>query len=180
MLTFETTHAGQSGPITDLFTRTFTASEGAEEGAVIGAFVAEILASTDPADLFVATAWEDGALVGAAVFSRVTYAEDARHVFILSPMAVAPGQQGQGTGQALLRFALETLRDQGVDVALTYGDIRFYAKVGYALISEDTAKAPLPLSYPEGWLGQSLTGGELTPLRGAPRCVAALNDPALW
>ncbi|QMU56914.1 MAG: hypothetical protein GKR98_01030 [Boseongicola sp.] len=38
-----------------------------------------------------------------------------------------------------------------------YGVINFYAKIGFPRITEGIAQAPLPLSYPKGWLGQSLT-----------------------
>jgi putative transposase len=73
-----------------------------------------------------------------------------------------------------------SLKANGVDVAITYGDINFYAKVGFAPISEEVAKSPLPLQYPEGWLGQALTAPSLEPLKGQSHCVDALNDPAYW
>ena len=110
----------------------------------------------------------------------MTYAEEKRTVFILSPMAVASALQGKGIGQKLLAFGLNHLRQNGVEVALTYGDINFYSRVGFQQITEAIARPPLPLHYPEGWLGQSLTGGALAPLRGPSSCVDALNDPALW
>jgi predicted N-acetyltransferase YhbS len=88
--------------------------------------------------------------------------------------------QGKGVGQALLSFALDHLRQAGVAVVLTYGDINFYGRVGFAQVSEAVAAPPLSLTYPEGWLAQSLTDGPLVPLTGASRCVEALNDPALW
>jgi predicted N-acetyltransferase YhbS len=115
-----------------------------------------------------------------AIFTRLSFAEDARRAFILSPMAVATAQQGKGLGQKLLHHAFQKLRDAGVDVAVTYGDINFYGRVGYRQIDETVAKAPLPLSYPEGWLARSLTEAELTPLTGTSTCAPALNDPALW
>jgi len=166
--------------ITDLFRATFTASEGAGEGAVIGAFVDRMFATTDAADLFVFSALGAEGLAGTAIFSRMWYPQDTRAVFILSPMAVAPHEQGAGTGQKLLAFGLTRLRQSGVDVALTYGDINFYSKVGFTQIAALDAQPPLPLSYPEGWLGQSLTGQALDPLKGPSSCVEALNQPALW
>lgn len=166
--------------LVDLFKETFSASEGAEEGVLIGAFVDRMLAKTDAADIFVFSALRADELVGAAIFTRMRYPQDERSVFILSPMAVATAQQGTGIGQMLLTFGLTTLRQNGVDVALTYGDINFYSKVGFGHISDSDAKPPLPLTYPEGWLGQSLTSGPFDPLLGSSACVDALNDPALW
>ncbi|MCC1482586.1 GNAT family N-acetyltransferase [Roseibaca sp. Y0-43] len=175
-----TTDMAQPQAIIDLFRATFTASEGAEEGAVIGDFVTALLSTTPAEDIFVFSALEEGTVHACAIFTRLRFAEDARRAFILSPMAVATAQQGRGLGQKLLRHAFEQLRGAGVDVALTYGDINFYGRVGYQQIDEAMAQAPLPLSYPEGWLAQSLTDAELTPLQGAATCVPALNDPALW
>jgi len=177
---FSSQSEGLEEQIVDLFVATFTASEGAEEGALIGNLVSGLLKDTPHRDIHVFTVSDHGDIVGGAVFSRLIYADDRRSVFILSPMAVATIRQGQGIGKALLRHALAVLRDNGVDVAVTYGDPAFYGKVGFLPISQDTAAAPLPLSFPEGWIGQSLTGEPLRALKGRCTCVAALDDPAFW
>ncbi|MBS0125260.1 GNAT family N-acetyltransferase [Thetidibacter halocola] len=166
--------------IADLVTASFTASEGAGEGALVGGLVRSQMASTPPQDLHIFLAEEDGALLGVAVFTRLRYAADPRRVFLLSPLAVATDRQGEGIGQALLQHALGVLHKNGVHVAMTYGNPAFYGKVGFVPLSESTAAAPLPLSHPEGWIGQSLTGAALTPLRGPCTCVPALNDPRFW
>lgn len=173
-------HDGRERQIVDLFTETFTASEGASEGTLIGALVRSLLRDTPEDDLLVCTAVEAGVTVGAVIFSRLRYDRDDRSVFILSPLAVAPERQRQSIGQRLVRHGLEALRAAGVDVVVTYGDPAYYGRVGFAPITEAFAKAPLPLSRPEGWLGQALTEGDPAPLEGASTCVAALNDPALW
>jgi predicted N-acetyltransferase YhbS len=179
-MNFTTQYVDRQQEVIDLFATTFTASEGAAEGTLIGSMVTTMLSKTAEEDLFAFLAVSDTGVQAAALFTRMTYADDARSVFILSPMAVSPDQQGKGVGQSLLRFALSHLRGNGVDVALTYGDINFYSRVGFAQIYEDTARAPLPLSYPHGWLGQSLRVGPLEPLKGAASCVSALRDPSLW
>jgi len=171
---------GREQQIIDLFTATFTASEGPAEGALIGDLVRNLLGGTAAADLFVVTADEAGAIVGGVVFSRLTYDHDERTVFILAPAAVATDRQGEGIGQRLIAHGLTVLRGAGVDIALTYGDPNYYAKVGFAPITEAFAPAPFALNRPEGWLGQSLTQRPMTPLKGPSRCVEALNDPALW
>jgi predicted N-acetyltransferase YhbS len=177
---FLSEHRGRDAEIVDLFTATFTASEGEEEGALIGELVRDLLGGTAQKDLFVFTAEEDGAMIGGIVFSRLTYEQDERTVFVLAPVAVAPDQQGRGIGQRLLTHGLAALRSAGVDIAVTYGDPSYYAKVGFLPISDADARAPFPLSRPEGWLGQSLTDRVMTPLRGPSRCVKALNDPVFW
>ena len=177
---FLTGHKGREAEIIDLFTATFTASEGEEEGALIGLLVRDLLGGTAEKDLFVFTAEEGGAIIGGIVFSRLTYEQDERTVFVLAPVAVATDQQGKGIGQRLLTHGLAALRSAGVDTAMTYGDPKYYAKVGFMPVSEADARAPFPLSRPEGWLGQSLTDRVMAPLRGPSRCVGALNDPVFW
>lgn len=177
---FSNQFTGLEEEIVDLFTATFTASEGAEEGALIGDLVRNLLSGTAPADIYVFTAVEDKTILGAAIFTRLTYAQDPRTVFILSPMAVAVERQGQGLGQSLLTRALAALREAGVDVVVSYGAPAFYGKVGFMPLLDATAHAPLPLSHPEGWIGQSLTGKALTALQGPSSCVGSLNNPAFW
>ena len=168
------------GEIAALFEATFTASEGPEEGRLIGDLVRAMLASVPDTDIAVFTAVEAGRIVGAVVFTVMDYPQDARRVMILSPMAVATDRQGEGIGQRLIRHGLADLRARGVDVVLTYGDPAFYGRVGFAVITEDDARAPLPLQHPEGWLGQVLSGGVFAALAGPSRCVAPLARPELW
>jgi len=171
---------GRSAEIIDLFARTFTGSEGAEEGALIRSFVTELLTTTAASDLRVFTIEQGGALCAAAVFTRLCYAADPRTVFILSPMAVAPEHQRKGLGQTLLGHALAVLRNEGVDIAVTYGDPNYYEQVGFQPVAEDTVPSPLPLAHPEGWIAQSLTDAPLTSLAGPATCVPALNRPDIW
>jgi predicted N-acetyltransferase YhbS len=177
---FITNYLGREAAIVNLFEATFTVSENAQEGALIGELVAQMLSRVAPQDIVFCAARHDDTIRAAVVFTRVRYAQDDRTVFILSPMAVATEHQGTGLGQRLINYGLDKLRAVNVDTVLTYGDINFYAKSGFAQISVETAAPPLPLSYPHGWLGQSLTDQPLTPLRGASHCVEPLNNPAYW
>jgi predicted N-acetyltransferase YhbS len=61
-----------------------------------------------------------------------------------------------------------------------YGDPSFYAKVGFDPLSQDLIAAPLELSQPKGWLGQSLTDDARETIPGDSTCVKALDDPAYW
>ncbi len=173
-------HKGHEQAIADLFTATFTASEGADEGALIGALVRDLFERTPATEIRAFRASDEGRLIGAVVFTRLIYPDDPRCVVLLSPMAVATDRQRQGIGQALITQALKSLRDEGAEVAITYGDPDYYRRVGFHPISEDQARAPLPLSLPHGWIGQSLTGGEMPALVGKPKCVPALNRPDIW
>ena len=163
-----------------LFTATFTASEGAEEGALIGKLVDEMFRTAEAGDLHVFSALEGETLAGCIVFSRLTFEEDDRTVFILAPVAVETGRQGKGVGRALLTYGLGEVRKRGVDVAVTYGDPAFYGKVGFVPVTAEEVPPPRALNHPEGWLAQSLADRPLAPLKGRSRCVAALDHPEYW
>lgn len=171
---------GDVHAIAGFFADVFAASEGAEEGRVIGGLVRNLLTSTPVKDRYVFSCRDGEALAGCIIFSRLVYDRDPRTVFMLSPVAVETGRQGEGVGQALLRHGLKEMGHAGVDVAVTYGDPRYYEKVGFLPVSQDVAPAPQPLSQPEGWLAQSLTDRPLTPLQGRPRCARAFDDPSYW
>ena len=175
-----TDHESRAAEIAKLFAATFAASEGADEGALIGDLAQRLIAGTPARDLRVFTAKDGGALVGAIVFSRLTYAGDGRSVFMLAPVAVATDRQGQGIGQRLIASGLDALRREGVDIAVTYGDPEFYRRVGFAPVPEADMPAPQPLQQPQGWLAQSLTDAPLTALAGPVRCVPAFDDPVYW
>jgi putative acetyltransferase len=171
---------GREQALIEHFAATFTASEGPDEGALIGGLVRDLLAETPTGDIRVFRVEDQGDIVGAAIFTRLSYPDDPHVVFLLSPMAVAPGRQRQGVGRALLSRALEALRSDGVQVAITYGDPRYYERVGFLPITEDQARAPLPLSQPHGWIGQSLTEERMPVLQGPSTCVTALNRGDVW
>ncbi|GIU22388.1 N-acetyltransferase [Shewanella schlegeliana] len=178
-MNFTAYDANNTEEISQLFNETFTDSEGADEGQVIGELTKDLMSTTDSDDLFIFVATEDNKLAGSIIFSRLTF-ETGIDAFILSPVAVHPDFQRQGVGQKLIKFGLETLARKGVELAFTYGDPNYYSKVGFKQISEDIIKAPLAMTYPEGWLGQSLTADALQPISGRCTCVSALNNAEYW
>jgi len=166
--------------ITDVFYNSFSASEGRAEGELIRTLVANLLEDTPKPDMFIFAALHDNTVIGCAVFSRLTYTNDARDVLILSPMAIHPNHQNKGIGQTLLRESIALLKDHGIDILMTYGDPNYYGKVGFLPVTEQVAPPPFPLSIPIGWIGQSLHGAKIAPLQGTCTCVSALNNPAIW
>ncbi len=165
--------------IKNLFVRTFSDSESEAEGEIVGSLAYDVMATTEQNDMFVFIAKKDGEIAGSIIFSRLTF-ENGINAFLLSPVAVSTAFQGQGVGQALINFGLNTLKEHGVALVFTYGDPNFYSRVGFAPVSKEVVKAPLPLSHPEGWLGQSLTGSVIEPIQGESHCVAAMNKPEIW
>jgi predicted N-acetyltransferase YhbS len=123
--------------------------------------------------------YEEESIIGSIFFTRLRF-KDAIQVYMLAPVAVTTEHQGKGVGQALINYGLNELKNRSVAVAITYGDPSFYSKVGFRALSENVIQAPLKLSMPEGWLGQSLTGEQIPTINELPKCVKEFNDPAYW
>ncbi|MBT3321882.1 MAG: N-acetyltransferase [Anaerolineae bacterium] len=172
-------HSSKIEEIKELFTKTFSDSEGQSEGLVIGNLVHELLTSTANHDFYCFVAAENEQIIGSIIFSRMTF-EAEINAFLLSPVAISTSHQQKGIGQKLINFGLNTLKENGVELAFTYGDPNFYAKVGFSQITEKVVKAPLKLTYPEGWLAQSLLSDEIEAIMGNSYCVEAFNKPEIW
>jgi len=137
------------------------------------------LTSSDPQDYYCFVATENEQIAGSIIFSRLTFESDV-NAFLLAPVAVHTSYQGKGTGQKLIYFGLNTSKERGVELAFTYGDPKFYARVGFRPISEKIVKAPFILTYPAGWLAQSLVSAEIKPIPGNSKCVEAFNNSEYW
>lgn len=116
---------------------------------------------------------------GCIFFTRLLF-DGSIKAFLLSPVAVDTGHQGKGIGQKLINFGIKRLGELGVELIFTYGDPRYYAKVGFRPVPQAVAEAPFELAHPEDWLGQSLAGGPVQSPLGKARCVEPFNDPQYW
>lgn len=172
-------HSNKKDEIKTLFKQTFSDSEGESEGALIGNLAFELMATTKEDEIYVFLATENDKICACIIFTKLTF-DNKVNAFLLSPVAVLTSYQRKGVGQKLITFALDSLKEKGVELAFTYGDPNFYSKVGFSLINESTVKAPLTLSYPEGWLGKSLINHKIEPIAGHSYCVEALNKPEIW
>jgi predicted N-acetyltransferase YhbS len=171
--------ASDKAEIHQLFIQVFSDAEGPSEGVQIGNLVLDMMKSTEPKDIFGFVATEQERIIGSIFFTRLFFDRPVE-AFILSPVAVHTNRQGQGVGQKLIAYGIGQLRDHGVKLAFTYGDPAFYSKVGFQPITEEVAKAPLELTQPDGWLCQTLDGGDLQPIAGNSGCVDALSKPEYW
>ena len=199
-MNFEAYEPGSACEVEKLFTDVFSDSEGPAEGLLIGRLVLELQKTTDSRDIYGFIARDVGGIVGSIFFTRLKF-EDDISAFILSPVAVATRCQKTGIGRGLINYGIDHLKKNGVVLLFTYGDPHFYSKVGFRRIAEDVVQVKEyeetkikdsdvvwidqtnvepKLSYPEGWLGQSLVDGDIEPLRGRPVCVDALNDQRYW
>ncbi len=165
--------------IEDLFVSTFTDSEGRSEGVTVGGLAGELMRSTGEGDLYGFVAMDNAELTGAILLSRMRF-EHEINAFILAPVAVRTDHQRRGVGRKLIRFGLNVLKEDGVELVLTYGDPRFYSKAGFRVVDETLVPPPFRLSQPEGWMAQTLVGDRIDPIKGKSRCVEALNNPEYW
>ncbi len=165
--------------ITTLFTSVFTLSEGQAEGKLIGNLASKLASRIDNQEILCFGAYAEDLLIGSIFFTRLHF-KQAILVYMLAPVAVSSDHQGKGVGQALINFGLNELKARAADIAITYGDPSFYARVGFEPLPEDVIKAPLRLSMPEGWLGQSLTDERIPVINDRPLCVEEFNDPVYW
>lgn len=165
--------------VVELFKTTFGNSEGDEEGRVIGGLVKKMLTTTPSYEMNCFIAKQDNEFIGAVCFTPVKFSS-GELAMILSPMAVATNKQNKGIGQKIINHGLAEIQKLGFDIVLTYGNPMFYKKVGFEQITEELIKAPLKLSYPTGWLAQSLKRDEIKPIKGTSTCVEALNHQRYW
>jgi len=165
--------------VTSLFVSVFTASEGEKEGRLIGNLASELSSRTDNQDIISFGTYEEKSLIGSIFFTRLRFNEVIK-VYMLAPVAVSTKHQGKGVGQALINYGLNELKRRSVVVVVTYGDPSFYSKAGFQVLSENVIQAPLKLSMPDGWLGQSLTDEPIPTVNDRPTCVKEFNDPVYW
>lgn len=171
--------SNEADEIESLFTKTFSDSEGESEGAIVGGLAGELMRSTADADFYGFVARDGVDLVGSILFSRLWFEREI-DAFILAPVAIRTDHQRRGIGQNLINFGLTAIKKDGVELVLTYGDPRFYSKVGFRVVAESVIPPPFKLSQPEGWMVQSLAGDQIDPIQGKSRCVEALNKPECW
>jgi len=165
--------------VTNLFTSVFTSSEGEKEGKLIGSLTSELSSNIDNQEIICLGTYENESIIGSIFFTRLRFNEVIQ-IYMLAPVAVSTQHQGKGAGQALINFGLNELKNRSVAVAITYGDPSFYSKVGFQTLSENIIQAPLELSMPEGWLGQSLTEEPIPTITERPTCVKEFNAPVYW
>jgi putative acetyltransferase len=165
--------------VRDLFKDVFTDSEGQQEGELIGNLAFELQKTTDPGEIFGFIANEGERIVGCVFFTRMIF-ETPINAFILSPVAISTQYQREGVGQKLIQYGIDHLKNENVELIFTYGDPTYYSRFGFKPITEEVVKAPFKLTYPEGWLAQSLIGDKIEPIKGDSMCVSALRNQRYW
>lgn len=179
-MTIQPIHRQSAGEITTFFRTVFTESAGETEGESVANLAADILVTATNDELHGFVTHDDAQnFTGCILFTRL-YLPENTNAFLLSPVAIATSEQGKGIGQQLIQHGLQALREQDTQLVFTYGDPNYYRKVGFASVDESVIAAPQPLSYPNGWLAQSLIDQPISTMAGKMRCVEAFNRPDIW
>lgn len=179
MLIFKLLNQANEDEIVSIFKSVFTASEGDKEGKLIGKLASELSSAIDNQDVICIGTYQDGILIGSIFLTRLVFSDNIQ-IYMLAPVAVSTKHQGKGVGKKLIAYGLNELRRRNVKVVITYGDPMFYSKIGFQPLSESIIQAPMKLSMPEGWLGQSLAEEIIPTIHERPTCVEAFNNPAYW
>ncbi len=165
--------------VVDLFASVFTSAEGEKEGRLIGSLSYGLASRIDNTEILCFGSYENESLIACIFFTRLRFNVPVQ-VYMLAPVAVSTESQGRGVGQSLIAYGLNEMKRRCANVAVTYGDPAFYAKSGFVPLSEDVIRAPLALSMPAGWLGQSLTDEPIAAIHERPVCVKEFDYPVYW
>ena len=118
-------------------------------------------------------------IVGHIVFTRCGIEGSVAEVSLLGPLAVAPADQRQGVGTALVQAGVRRISDSGATVVCVLGDPGYYSRLGFE--PEPLIRPPYPL--PDEWQGawQSRWLGDNTN-RNAEKLLVPSPwlQPALW
>jgi putative acetyltransferase len=110
--------------------RTVVTAAFGDEGRTVAALVDDLRAGHARAEL---VSEQDDAVVGHVLLSRSWV--DARQalveVLVLSPLSVAPGEQGRGVGTELLAAAIDQARRLGAPALFLEGSPAYYSSRGF-------------------------------------------------
>lgn len=92
--------------------------------------IVEALRAADALELSL-VAESDGEVVGHIAFSCASIGDASAGWYLLGPVAVRPGRQGEGIGRALIESGLDALRARGARGCVLVGDPAFYGRFGF-------------------------------------------------
>ncbi|WP_416897627.1 MAG: GNAT family N-acetyltransferase [Minwuia sp.] len=109
----------------------------------------------------------EDSIVAHLALSACGIAGTDHRVALLGPAAVAPGRQGEGIGDALIRDGLDRLRKAGFVRVQVLGDPNYYSRFGFRPDRDVRPPYRLPDEWRDAWQFQPLDGnaaisGDLT------------------
>jgi putative acetyltransferase len=101
---------------------------------------------------------------------------------ILAPLAVVPGAQRRGVGQALIRAGIEALKALDLGLVFVLGHIDYYPRAGFRPALPLGLRAPYDIdpAVADAWMVRETRPGLLGAVRGTVRCADTFMHPELW
>ncbi|HEY5849543.1 MAG TPA: N-acetyltransferase [Lysobacter sp.] len=104
----------------------------------------------------------DGRIAGHAAFSAVRVGDGAVGWYGLGPVAVAPGDQRNGVGSALIRAGLSELAERGARGCVVLGEPGYYQRFGFRHEPELRFGQVPPQYFQTLTFGDRVAEGEVT------------------
>jgi putative acetyltransferase len=89
----------------------------------------------------------------------ITYCSDEngdKNLCLLGPIAVDPHYQKSGIGSALIKTAIEHLKEKNIDKLLVLGDPKYYTRFSFEKEDYIRAPYPLPAEWLDAWMSLNL------------------------
>jgi putative acetyltransferase len=122
----------------------------------VAVFTEAVRASTGYVPELTFVAEESGSIIGFTMLSYVPIQDRPEPVLILTPMAVAPDRQREGTGAALVRAAIAEADARGEPLMLVEGVPEYYPRFGFRSASSLGLEPPDERIPEEAWLSLPL------------------------
>ena len=106
----------------------------------------------------------DGNLIAALRMSEIVIGGTPGAV-LLGPLVVAPEYAGQGYGRALVKEAIDAMRDAGLKLVVLVGDEPYYGRFGFKPVAPGSITFPGPVN-PARILAAELVSGALATYHG--------------
>lgn len=126
----------------------------------------------------------DGQAIGHILFTGATVTGEGATApaSILAPLAVVPGAQRRGVGQALIHAGIAELVMLGIELVFVLGHIGYYPRAGFRPALPFGLYPPYAIdpAVADAWMVRELRPGTLGAVRGEVRCAHTLMHPELW
>lgn len=165
--------------IQNFFKKVFTNSDSKKEGTVVGNLAFKLAKANDGVNI-VGIAGKIKNKIVAYIFLSILNYKNNYSIYLLAPVAVDPNFQNKGLGKKIIKYATKHLKTKKIDLLMTYGDPRYYSKIGFKKTNVSIVPAPFKLSQPIGWLMNKISSKKLPKLAKKPECVLPFRNKKLW
>jgi putative acetyltransferase len=115
----------------------------------------------------------NGKVAGHVLFSKISIGRTPS--LALAPVGVAPGYQGRGLGDRLIRAGLEKAREMGFGSVIVLGHPEYYPRFGFEPASKWGLECPFTIPD-DAFMALELKPGALSRVKGTVRYPAPFKD----